>query len=190
MDCSPPDSSGDVRGDSPDKNTGVGCHALLQEIFLTQGSNPSFLCLLHWQADSLPLVPPGKPWEVTKPMEGQTSSLDYPLCVLTAQILQREGMRYSFANDAILWTNSKVQPDITREWFSSVQLLSRVRLFATPWTVTCQVSLSMGFSRQEYQKGYHALLQEIFLTQGSNPHHLFLLHWQASSLPLVPPRKP
>ena len=29
--------------DSPDKNTGVGCHALLQRIFLTQGSNQSFL---------------------------------------------------------------------------------------------------------------------------------------------------
>ena len=28
--------------------------------------------------------------------------------------------------------------------------LSRVRLFATPWTVTHQAPLSMGFSRQEY----------------------------------------
>ena len=36
----------------PGKNTGVGCHFLLQWIFLTQGSN---LCLLHWQVDSLPL---------------------------------------------------------------------------------------------------------------------------------------
>ena len=36
----------------PDKNTGVGCHVLLQGIFPTQGSNH---CLLHWQADSLPL---------------------------------------------------------------------------------------------------------------------------------------
>ena len=36
--------------DSPGKNTGVGCHALLQGIFLTQESNPS---LLHWQAGSL-----------------------------------------------------------------------------------------------------------------------------------------
>ena len=43
------------------KNTGVGCHALLQGIFPTQGSNPSLLCLLHWQEGSLPLVPPGKP---------------------------------------------------------------------------------------------------------------------------------
>ena len=38
----------------PGKNTGVGCYFLLQRIFPTQGSNP---CLLHWQADSLPLSP-------------------------------------------------------------------------------------------------------------------------------------
>ena len=34
-DCSPPGSS--VHGDSPGKNNGVGCHFLLQGIFLTQG---------------------------------------------------------------------------------------------------------------------------------------------------------
>ena len=38
MDCSPPGSS--VHEDSPGKNTGVGCHAFLQGIFPTQGSNP------------------------------------------------------------------------------------------------------------------------------------------------------
>jgi len=38
MDCSMPGSS--VHEDSPGKNTGVGCHALLQGIFPTQGSNP------------------------------------------------------------------------------------------------------------------------------------------------------
>ena len=59
MDCSPPGSS--AQWDSPGKNTGVGCHALLQGIFLTQGSNPHLLCLLHWQVGSLSLVPPGKP---------------------------------------------------------------------------------------------------------------------------------
>ena len=42
MDCGPPGSS--VHGDSPSKNTGVGCHDLLQNIFPTQGSN---LDLLH-----------------------------------------------------------------------------------------------------------------------------------------------
>ena len=43
------------------KDTGVGCHALLQEIFPTQRWNPYLLCLLHWQVGSLPLAPPGKP---------------------------------------------------------------------------------------------------------------------------------
>ena len=45
MGCSTPGSS--VQGDSPGKDTGVGCHALLQVIFQTQGSNPCVLCLLH-----------------------------------------------------------------------------------------------------------------------------------------------
>ena len=47
--------------DFPRKNTGVGCHFLFQGIFLTQGSNPSLLCLLHWQVDSLPLSHQGSP---------------------------------------------------------------------------------------------------------------------------------
>ena len=47
--------------DSPDKNTGVGCHFLLQRVFMTQGSNPSLLNLPHWQVGSLPLAPPGDP---------------------------------------------------------------------------------------------------------------------------------
>ena len=52
MDCSPPISS--VHGDYPGKNTGAGCHALLQGIFPTQGLNPGIphcklilYCLSH-----------------------------------------------------------------------------------------------------------------------------------------------
>ena len=41
------------------QNTGVGCHALLQGIFPSQGSNLHLLSLTHWQVDSLPPVPPG-----------------------------------------------------------------------------------------------------------------------------------
>ena len=37
------------------------CHALLQVIFPAQGSNLSLSHLLHWQADSLMLEPPGSP---------------------------------------------------------------------------------------------------------------------------------
>ena len=46
--------------DSPGKDTGGGCHALVYGIFPIQGSNLHLLCLLHWQMGSLPLVPPGK----------------------------------------------------------------------------------------------------------------------------------
>ena len=52
MDCRPLGSS--VHGESPGKNTGVGCQALLQGIFAIQGSNPGLLhcrwipyCLSH-----------------------------------------------------------------------------------------------------------------------------------------------
>ena len=44
--------------DFPGKNSGVGCHFLLQGFFLTQGSN---LRLLHWRADSLLLSHEGSP---------------------------------------------------------------------------------------------------------------------------------
>ena len=69
--CSPPGSS--VHVDSPGKNTRMGCHALLQGIFPTQGLNPGILhcrwvlyCLSHqgspnqsqrldlWPCSSLP----------------------------------------------------------------------------------------------------------------------------------------
>ena len=59
VDCSPPGAS--VWEDSPGKNTGVGCHALRQGVFPSQGLNLSLLRLLHWQPGSLPLVTPGKP---------------------------------------------------------------------------------------------------------------------------------
>ena len=44
----------------PGKSPGMGCHFLLQEIFLTQGLNACLLHLLHWQLNSLPDEPPGK----------------------------------------------------------------------------------------------------------------------------------
>ena len=51
MDCRLPGLS--VHGDSPGKNTGMGCRALLQGIFPTQGLDPGLLSLLHWQVGAL-----------------------------------------------------------------------------------------------------------------------------------------
>jgi len=58
-DCSPPNSS--VHGILQARTLEWVDIFLLQEIFPTQGPNPRLLHLLHWQAGSLPLLPPGKP---------------------------------------------------------------------------------------------------------------------------------
>ena len=77
-----------------------------------------------------------------------------------------------------LWGSEakKVTPMVTSMCIHASSI-SRFRLFATLWTVAHQAPQSMGFFRQEYWKcSGHALLQEIVLTQGSNPHLLCLLH--------------
>ena len=75
MDCSPP---------------GCSVHEipfLLHGVFPTQGLNPCLLRLLHWQAGSLPLVPPGKlvsnSWKYVKtifqPLKSLSKILKIPL---------------------------------------------------------------------------------------------------------------
>ena len=61
----------------------------------------------------------------------------------------------------------------------AVELLSRVQLFATLWTVEPPVSSVHGISQAKNTgEGCHFLLQGIFPTKGSNSH---LLHWQENS---------
>ena len=61
----------------------------------------------------------------------------------------------------------------------NAEMLSRVSLLATPQTEGSYVWDSPG---KNIGVGCHFLLQGIFPTQGSNPHLLWLLHWQAASL--------
>ena len=66
--------------------------------------------------------------------------------------------------------------------------LSRVRLFATPWTtVTYKAPLSMEFSRQEYWNGLPFLSPGDFPHPGIEPGSPAL---QADALPPEPPGKP
>ena len=127
MDCSPPGSS--VRGDFPGKNTGVGCHSLLQGIFPIQGSNQCFLHLAL-QADSFPWSHQGSP-------------------------VKSSGF-------------VKV----------SVQLLSHVWLFATPWIAARQASLPITNSRSSPK------LMSIESVMPSS--HLILCH-PLLLLPPIPP---
>ena len=119
LDCSPPGSS--VHGDSPGKNTGVGCHALLQGIFPTQGSNP---CLQHcgwtffffFNHLSHQGFHSGSPeWHGRQNSKMTTQPFHLPWHPLL----------------------------LYRHQFSSVQLLSHDWLFVTLWTVPRQASLSI-----------------------------------------------
>ena len=70
-----------------------------------------------------------------------------------------------------------------------MDVLSRVRLFATLWTVACQAPWFVEFSRQEHWRGLPCPSPGNLPTQGLNPCLLCLLHWQMGSLPLAPPGK-
>ena len=140
--------------DSPGKNTGVGCHALLQGIFPNQGSNLHLLCLLPWQAASLPSAPPGKPHTYIKYIYNMHAAAakslqscptlcdsidDSPPGPTVPGILQARTLEWVAISFSNAW-----------KWKVKVKSLSHVRLLATPWTAAYQAPPSMGFSRQEY----------------------------------------
>ena len=70
------------------------------------------------------------------------------------------------------------------EWVKS---LSRVRLFATPWTIAYQAPQSMEFSRQEYWSGLPFPSLGDLPNRGIKPRSPTL---QADALPFKPPGKP
>ena len=111
MECGPQGSS--VHGDSPGKNTGVGCHALLQGNLPNPGIEPRSPTL---QVDSLPSDPPGKP-ENTR--VDSLSSLQgiFPTQELNQGLLQCKRILHSLA---------------TREAFSQLSPAINFSLLKTP----------------------------------------------------------
>ena len=110
--------------DSPGKNTGVGCHFLLQCMKVKSETVQSCPTL----CDPIDSSPPG-------------SSVPG---ILKARILEWVAISFSDVLKAV---------SLKEEISQSVQSLSRVRFFATLWTITRQAPLSMGFFRQEYWSG-------------------------------------
>ena len=104
------------------------------------------------------------------------TSRAWPLCALLCTYLGSQGSSSLHGTDFSLVV---------------VKLLSRVRLFATPWTIySLPGSSVLGiFQARILQWVGHFLLQGIFPTQGLNPCLLCLLHWQVVSL-AEPPGQP
>ena len=150
--------------DSPGKNTGVGCHFLLQCMKMKSESEVSQSCLTP--SDPMDCSPSGSSnhsiWRVQERVAitfsefssatAATSLQSCPtLCdpidgsppgspiagILKARTL--EWVAISFSN---AW-----------KWKVKVKSLSCVRLLAIPWTEAYQAPPSMGFSRQEYWSG-------------------------------------
>ena len=105
--------------ESAGKNTGVGCHVLLQGIFPTQGSNLCLLRHLHWQVGSSPRVPPGKPQEpLEKPKSfgrslsklGGMSSQVAPIASSGVQPSTSGWEAFRFANLGLLHHSTGVGP--------------------------------------------------------------------------------
>ena len=71
-----------------------------------------------------------------------------------------------------------------------VKLLSRVQLFATPWTVGHQAPLSMGFSKQEYWSGLSHPPPRDLPDPGIEPATPASPALQVDSLPAELPGKP
>ena len=146
LDCSPPGFS--VHGISPGKNTGVGCRALLQGIFLTQGSNLCLFCLLHWQVGSLSLAPLGKPYAITvsfpggptgkisacnagvpgsiprpgrSPGEGTDSPLHYPWASLVAQMVKNPPAMWETRVRSLGWEDTLEEGMATHSQYSCLE---------------------------------------------------------------------
>ena len=68
--------------------------------------------------------------------------------------------------------------------------VSRVHVFVTPWTVTHQAPLSMGFSKQEYWSGLPFPSPGNLPDSGVKPTSLRSPALASGSSPLAPPGKP
>ena len=109
--------------DFPGKNTGVGCHFLLQGIFPTQGSNPH---LLHWQVDFLPLNHLGSPNLAEIKSDRKTLPIYQRLYFLNL---------------------------LSQIFAAAANLLQSCPTLCDPIDGSSPGPLSLGFSRQEYWSG-------------------------------------
>ena len=108
MDSIPPGSS--VSEKFQTKNTGVGCHFLLQGMVPTQELNSCLLCLLHWQMNSLPLASLGKSpvWKVPNRVTLVLSVPMYKVISSTCHgwvlgLCSSKVMRYPALKDTVAW---------------------------------------------------------------------------------------
>ena len=130
--------------DSPGKNTGVGCHFLLQCMKVKSESEVAQSCptLCHPVDCSLP----GS--SIHGILQARILGMPFP----PSKYLPDPGLKPCLLH-LLHWQVGSLPLASRGKEKVKVKLLSRVRLFATPWTAAYQAPPSMEFSRQEYWSG-------------------------------------
>ena len=130
--------------DSPGKSTGVGCHCLPQCMKVKSESEVAQSCLTV--SHPMDCSPPGPS------VHGgfQTRVLEWGAIAFSALVAQMVKNLPAMQETLV---RSLGQEDSLEKVKVKGKSLSRVRLFATPWTAAYQVPPSMEFSRQEYWSG-------------------------------------
>ena len=157
--------------------TGVGCHFLLQGIFLTQGLN---LCLLHWQVDSLPLSLQGSEnescllWRSSFWCQCLILVLT-PGGFLTAVLFSFLSWKLASLSLGCIFIRLINQISYQLPFTAAaVHLLSRIWLFVTPKTAAGQLSCPSIHCLPEFAQTH--------------------VHWVSDAIqpshPLVPPSSP
>ena len=140
--------------DSPGKDTGGECHALLQGIFLTQGLNPHLLRLLHWRR----ILYPWANREATPCPSASGLIFGFPSHLGHHRALSKVPCLIQFIFFSNLFhTQCSVQFSHSVFW-----------LFATPWTTAHQASLSITNSQ--------SLLKLMSIESVLPSNHLILCH--------------
>jgi len=151
--------------DSPGKNTGVGCHFLLQCMKVKSESEGAQSCptLSHPMDCSLP----------GSPIHG----------IFQARVLEWCAIAFSPIISRFIISMDSCMNDL----YSFSHLLSHVQLFVTPWTAAYQAPLSLGFSKQEHWSGLPFPSPGDLCNPGIKPRSPAL---QADSFPSEPSGKP
>ena len=185
MDCSPPGSSvhGILQARIPER---VAISSSRGSSRRKDWTRVSCLRLLHWQADSLPLEPPGKPWAVTGPLKPYLSvdslfiSWGQKTFAIKGEIVNISGF--------VRWLQLKLHNTVRAAWKSHRQYLNEWDFFCYLVAKLCPIVCDpirllspWNFPGRNTGVGCPFLLRGIFPTPGSNLHPL---HQQADSLPL------
>ena len=122
----------------------------------------------------------GQKFSLKIKFERLVRNIPWILCMLSDR-------RVKFRGEVRFKINISELPALETVLKTKVRSLSRVRLFATSWTVIYRAPQSMGFSRQEYWSGLPFPSPGDLPNPGIKPRSPAL---QTDALPSEPPGKP